>query len=114
MLISDWISAVCSSDLDHNIFRSSWQIVSSTMHIRRLFLDIVSISFFWAIGAILAAQFPPLVKNALAADNTVATLFTAIFSVGVAIGSIVVNRLLNARVSASYSPGLVIVMRSEE
>src|SRR3546814_198390 len=96
--------------IDHNIFRSSWQIVSSTMHIRRLFLAIVSISFFWAIGAILAAQFPPLVKNALAADTTVATLFTAIFSVGVAIGSIVVNRLLKGRVSARYSPGSVIVM----
>src|SRR3546814_1792082 len=80
------------------------------MHIPRLFLAIVSISFFWAIGAILAAQFPPLVKNALAADNTVATLFTAIFSVGVAIGSIVVNRLLKGRVSARYSPGSVIVM----
>ncbi len=96
--------------IDHNVFRSSWRLVNSTMHIPRLFLAIVSISFFWAIGAILAAQFPPLVKNALGADNTVATLFTAIFSVGVAIGSIVVNRLLKGHVSARYSPGSVIVM----
>lgn len=96
--------------IDYNVFRSSWRLVNSTMHIPRLFLAIVSISFFWAIGAILAAQFPPLVKNALGADNTVATLFTAIFSVGVAIGSIVVNRLLKGHVSARYSPGSVIVM----
>jgi MFS family permease len=96
--------------IDRNVFRSSWQIVNSTMHIPRLFLAIISISFFWAIGAILAAQFPPLVKNALGADNTVATLFTAIFSVGVAIGSIVVNRLLKGHVSARYSPGSVIIM----
>lgn len=96
--------------IDHNVFRSSWRLVNSTMHIPRLFLAIVSISFFWAIGAILAAQFPPLVKNALGADNTVATLFTAIFSVGVAIGSIIVNRLLKGQVSARYSPGSVLVM----
>ncbi len=96
--------------IDHNVFRSSWQLVSGTMHIPRLFLAIVSISFFWAIGAILAAQFPPLVKNALGGDNTVATMFTAIFSVGVAIGSIIVNRLLKGHVSARYSPGSVIVM----
>ncbi len=96
--------------IDHNVVRSSWRLVNSTMHIPRLFLAIVSISFFWAIGAILAAQFPPLVKNALGADNTVATLFTAIFSVGVAIGSIIVNRLLKGHVSARYSPGSVIVM----
>src|SRR5690606_28291865 len=65
--------------IDHNVLRSSYRLVNSTMHIPRLFLAIVSISFFWAIGAILAAQFPPLVKNALGADNTVATMFTAIF-----------------------------------
>src|SRR3546814_4040729 len=34
--------------IDHTNFRTSWQIVSSTMNIRRLFLAIVSISFFWA------------------------------------------------------------------
>lgn len=96
--------------IDYNVFRSSWRLVNSTMHIPRLFLAIVSISFFWAIGAILAAQFPPLVKNALGGDNTVATMFTAIFSVGVAIGSIVVNRMLKGHVSARYSPGSVIVM----
>ncbi len=96
--------------IDHNILRSSWQLVRGTMHIPRLFLAIVSISFFWAIGAILAAQFPPLVKNALGADNTVATMFTAIFSVGVAIGSVVVNRLLKGAVSARYSPISVLVM----
>jgi MFS family permease len=96
--------------IDHNVVRSSWRLVNSTMHIPRLFLAIVSISFFWAIAAILAAQFPPLVKDTLGADKTVATLFTAIFSVGVAVGSIIVNRLLKGHVSARYSPGSVIVM----
>ena len=56
------------------------------------------------MGAVLAAQFPPLVKNALGADQTVATLFLATFSVGVAIGSVAVNRLLKGKVSARYSP----------
>ncbi|HET6536648.1 MAG TPA: MFS transporter [Sphingopyxis sp.] len=96
--------------LDYNIFRSSWQLVSATMHIPRLFLAILSISFFWAIGAILAAQFPPMVKNSLGGDNTVATMFTAIFSVGVAIGSVIVNRLLKGKVSARYSPISVLIM----
>ena len=96
--------------IDWNIFRSSWRLVADTMHIRRLFLAIVAISFFWAIGAVLAAQFPPMVKNALGGDNTVATLFTAIFSVGVAIGSIAINRILNGKVSARYAPISVIFM----
>lgn len=96
--------------IDWNIVRSSWRLVSATMHIPRLFLAICSISFFWAIGAMLAAQFPPLVKNALGGDNTVATMFTALFSVGVAIGSVLINMLLKGKVSAKYAPISVILM----
>jgi MFS family permease len=96
--------------IDVNIFRSSWRLVRDTMHVPRLFLAIMAISFFWAIGAVLAAQFPPMVKNALGGDNTVATLFTAIFSVGVAIGSVLINRILKGNVSAKYAPASVIVM----
>jgi MFS family permease len=99
-----------SSKLDWNILRSSWRLVRDTMHVPRLFLAIIAISFFWAIGAVLAAQFPPMVKSGLGGDQTVATLFTAIFSVGVAIGSILINRILKGKVSAAWSPISVIAM----
>jgi MFS family permease len=99
-----------TSKMDWNIFRSSWQLVRDTMHIPRLFLAIMAISFFWGIGAVLGSIFPPMVKNSLGGDNTVATLFTAIFSIGIAIGSVAINRLLNGKVSAKYSPISVIVM----
>ena len=90
--------------MDWHIVRASITLVNATLHVRRLFLAILAISFFWAMGAVLAAQFPPLVKNSLSADQTVATLFLATFSVGVAIGSVAVNWLLKGEVSARYSP----------
>jgi MFS family permease len=96
--------------MDWHIIRASITLVSGTMHIPRLFLAIVAISFFWAEGAILAAQFPPLVKNVLHANEEVATLFLAIFSVGVALGSVLINRLLAGRVLAKYSPAAAIAM----
>ena len=96
--------------MDWHIIRASIRLVDATMHIPRLFLAIVAISFFWAMGAILASQFPPLVKNVLHADEQVATLFLAIFSVGVAVGSILINRLLAGRVLAKYSPASAIAM----
>lgn len=96
--------------VDFHIVRSSIRLVSNTMHIRHLFLAILAISFFWAQGAILAAQFPPLVKNVLGADQQVATLFLAIFSVGVALGSVLINRLLKGKVSAKFAPAAAIVM----
>ena len=96
--------------IDWHIIRSSKTLVSATLHIPRLFLAIISISFFWTIGAVLFIQFPPLVKNILHADKSVASLFLAIFSIGIAIGSVAVNRLLKGQVSARYSPASVIVM----
>ncbi|MEI4507801.1 MFS transporter [Sphingopyxis sp. CCNWLW253] len=96
--------------IDWHIVRSSITLVRGTMHIPRLYLAILSISFFWTIGAVLFIQFPPLVKNILHADKSVASLFLAIFSIGIAIGSVAVNRLLKGKVSARYSPASVIVM----
>lgn len=96
--------------VDHNPFTASWRLVSATMHIPRLFLAIISISFFWTIGSVLFIQFPPIVKNVLTADKSVASLFLAVFSVGVAIGSVLINRLLKGQVSARFSPPAVIVM----
>jgi MFS family permease len=97
-------------EMDLHIVRASITLVSSTLHIPRLFLAILSISFFWMIGSVLIVQFPPLVKNVFTADKQVASLFLAIFSVGVAIGSVLINRLLAGTVSARYSPGSVVAM----
>src|SRR3546814_4826693 len=80
------------------------------MHIPRLFLAICAISFFWMIGSILIIIFPPLVKNVFTASKEVASLFLAIFSIGVAIGSVAINRLLQGKVSAKYSSASVIAM----
>ena len=99
-----------SHAIDYNIFRASYRLVADTMHIPRLFLAIVSISFFWMIGAVLFVQFPPLAKNVLSADKSVASLFLAIFSIGIAIGSLAINRLLQGKVSARFAPASVIVM----
>jgi MFS family permease len=95
---------------DWHIVRASIRLVSETMHIKRLFLAILAISFFWTIGAVLIIIFPPLVKNILGADEQVASLFIAIFSIGIAIGSVLINRLLKSQVSARFAPVSVILM----
>ena len=96
--------------IDWNVFRSSATIIRATTQVPRVFLAIVAISFFWTVGAVLFVLFPPLVKNALTADKEVASLFLAIFSIGVSIGSVVINKLLKGEVSARYGAPSVIVM----
>ena len=96
--------------VDWHIVRASIRLVKATMHIPRLFLAIMAISFFWAMGAVLAAQFPPLVKNVFFGNQSVATLFLATFSVGVAVGSLAINRLLKGEVSARHAPASALAM----
>jgi MFS family permease len=96
--------------LDLHIVRASIKLVNATLHIPRLFLAILAISFFWTIGAVLIIIFPPLVKNVLGANEAVASMFIAVFSVGIAIGSVLINRLLKNQVSARFAPVSVLVM----
>ncbi|WP_448658892.1 MFS transporter [Sphingomonas sp. CJ99] len=96
--------------LNYNPITASWRLITATMHIPRLFLAICAISFFWTIGSVLIITFTPLVKNVLTSDEQVASLTIAVFSVGVAIGSVIINGLLKGHVSARYSPVSVIAM----
>ena len=98
-------SADCAPP-DWHVLRASINLVSATMHVRRLFLAICSISFFWTIGLVLISIFPPLVKNVLGADEQVASLFIGIFSIGIAIGSVLIDRLLKSEVSARFAPAI--------
>lgn len=101
---------VPAEPLDFHVVRSSIRLIRHTLHDRRVFLAIMAISFFWAIGAVLFIQFPPLAKNVLTASKEVASLFLVIFSVGVALGSISINMLLKGTVSARYAAASVIAM----
>ncbi|MEJ2410582.1 MAG: MFS transporter [Novosphingobium sp.] len=96
--------------LDFHVVRASITLVRTTMRDRRVYLAICAISFFWAIGTVLFVQFPPLAKNILMASKQVASLFLVIFSVGVAIGAMVINAMLKGKVSARWSPIAVIGM----
>lgn len=96
--------------IDFNFVRSSIQLISATLHVRKLYLAIIAISFFWTIGSVLIIQFPPLVENVLTATPQVASLFLGVFSIGIAIGSVLVNRLLKSEVSARFAPGSVLLM----
>jgi predicted MFS family arabinose efflux permease len=50
------------------------------------------------------------VKNVLGADEQVASFFIAIFSIGIAIGSVAINSLLRGHTSAKFGPATVLIM----
>ncbi|HEX8400583.1 MAG TPA: acyl-[ACP]--phospholipid O-acyltransferase [Allosphingosinicella sp.] len=95
--------------LDRNLVRATASIIRRARGTRWLYLTILGISWFFALGAVLTQQFVPLVER-LRGDETVASLFLALFSVGVAAGSLTVNRLLRGEISARYVPVAALVL----
>jgi MFS family permease len=96
--------------VDWNPWRSSRVALGHAFANPQLRIATIAISWFWALGAVYTSQFVPLAKNDLGGDEGVATLFLAAFSIGVALGSALVSRLLNHRVSARLAAPAGIAM----
>lgn len=91
-------------EIDFNIIRSTWDVMKISKKTHSVFISILGISWFWFFGATLLSIFPVYVKDILHADESVVTLFLAIFSVGVAIGSIICERCSHERVELGLVP----------
>ncbi|MDE2596999.1 MAG: acyl-[ACP]--phospholipid O-acyltransferase [Sphingomonadales bacterium] len=96
--------------IDRNIWKATADILSAARHGREVWLAILGISWFFACGAVLVSEFAPLVSGTLAATQGVATLFLVVFSLAIAVGSFLVNRLLAGEVSAKYVPASALVL----
>lgn len=80
--------------------KPQWNLVTPTINLlkltlreRYLFRVILAISWFWYFGATVLSLFPLLGKNVIHTDESIVTLFLAIFSVGVGVGSILCGRI---------------------
>ncbi len=87
-----------------NIVAESAEMVRYAAQRRELFLAILGISWFYAIGATFAAEFPAYVKDTLGGSAHIVTLYLSVFSVGIGIGSLLANRLLRGEISARHVP----------
>jgi 1-acyl-sn-glycerol-3-phosphate acyltransferase len=90
--------------IDLNLFRSTYQVIKLSQGVKSVFISILGISWFWFFGATLLSIFPVYVKDTLHGDATVVTLFLAIFSIGVAIGSIICEKCSHEKVELGLVP----------
>ena len=90
--------------IDFNLAKVSWNVIRDAKKIRPVWLSILGIAWFFAVGAVVLGQMIPMVKGVLHATEEVAVMFLTIFSVGIAVGSLLVNRLLKGAISARYAP----------
>lgn len=90
--------------LNFNLLKETFSIVSSTCKNRNLYLSILGISWFWLIGMTYLTQFPTYAKDVLGAQPSVVTLFLIFFTAGIALGSLICNKLLRSKIDATYVP----------
>ncbi len=71
---------------------------------RDLFLTMLANSWFWLVGATFLSQFPALAKDVIGADENVVTLFLTAFTIGIALGSLLCNKLLAGAITMRFVP----------
>ncbi len=97
-------SAVPGLKIDINPIRATARLMRVPKNGEGVWLCILGISWFFAVGAVMLSQFTPLVDGVLRGDPSVANLFLIVFSVAVALGSVTVNKLLKGEISGRYVP----------
>jgi len=96
--------------VDANPVRSTRDVLRAARGGRGAWLSILGISWFFSVGAVLLAQFAPLVAGTLGGGEHAVTVFLIVFSIGIAVGSLLVNRLLDGEVSARFVPASAIAL----
>lgn len=71
---------------------------------RGIWMSILAISWFWFMGATYLTQFPNFAREHLFADSTVVSLLLALFSVGIATGSCLCEKLSFNQVELGILP----------
>ncbi len=93
-----------NAKLSFNFVKDTLEIIQYSRNHKSIFITILGISWFWLVGSVFIALFPLLTKNILQANENVFTYFIALFSIGIAIGSLFCHRLLKGRVQTTFIP----------
>lgn len=90
--------------IDWGLVRPTWDILKILRQNKGVMLSVFGISWFWFLGAALLSMFPVYVKNVFSGNENVVTLFLAIFSIGVAAGSMICEKLSAKRLELGLVP----------
>ncbi|MGZ8390734.1 MAG: acyl-[ACP]--phospholipid O-acyltransferase, partial [Rhodoplanes sp.] len=84
--------------IDKNIARSTAALLRYLKAERRLWWAALVVSWFWLAGAVALSLMPPLIKNALGAAEEVITVYLAVFSISIGLGSALAAWLASGRI----------------
>ncbi len=87
-----------------DIIKPTIDIIKLTQKTRSVFLSILGISWFWFYGAILLQLFPVYVTDVIHGESLLVTVLLACFCVGIALGSVLVERISGKNLELALVP----------
>lgn len=90
--------------VDFFIFKPTFEILKIAKERQGVWNSILGISWFWFLGAALLSIFPIYVKDVIHGPKSLVTVFLALFSIGVAIGSMLCERFSRERLELGLVP----------
>lgn len=87
-----------------NPFTATWAILKESRANRAVFLSLLGMSWFWALGAVILGALPGLSRFVLGGDESVVTVLLTIFSVGIGAGSLACEKLSRRSVEIGLVP----------
>lgn len=90
--------------INWNPLSETWRNIQMARGNKPVFLAIIAISWFWLYGALFLAQFPAYAQTVLGGSESVVTLLLTVFTVGIAAGSLMCEKLSKHKVEVGLVP----------
>jgi MFS family permease len=107
-LVAQFIPAAPATDpalrINWNPFSETWRNLRRAHAQPMVFRALLGISWMWFFGAVFLSQFPSFAKEVLHGNEQVASLLLVVFSIGIAIGSLLCEVLGKRQVEIGLVP----------
>ena len=96
--------------INKNFLLESIRVTAHAKQGAHMYQVIIAASWFWLLGAVILSLIPVYGAEILHGDEMVTTFLLSLFSVGIAVGSILCQRLFKNQVTLAYVPLAAVVM----
>ncbi|HEX5312843.1 MFS transporter [Aquabacterium sp.] len=97
-------SADANLKLNWNPVSETWRNLKLAHDYPSVFRSLLGISWMWFFGAVFLSQFPSFARDVLGGNEQVASLLLVVFSVGIAVGSLLCETLSHRHVEIGLVP----------
>lgn len=87
-----------------DLVRPTLSVLRITARNRAILNAVLGISWFWYVGTCFLSLFPAYARQALGADETVVTILLATFCIGIALGSMLTERISGPNLELALVP----------